>query len=74
MDTATHGLRVKDLHGELGVSKGHASEILRGEAAPSQKLALRIYRRFGVKLGPLVHATKTEIETLERFGAKRVAQ
>jgi transcriptional regulator with XRE-family HTH domain len=70
----TSDLRVKDLHGELGVSKGHASEILSGEAAPSQKLALRIYRRFGVKLGPIAHLSGRDIDTLERLSAKKVSQ
>jgi transcriptional regulator with XRE-family HTH domain len=71
---ASDALRVKDLHAELGISKGHASEILRGETAPSQKLALRIFRRFGVKLGPLAHATAGEIKALEQLAAKQEAQ
>jgi len=60
-------VRVKDLHSELGISKGHASEILSGNAAPSQRLAIKIYRRFGLKLGPIAHATAAEIGTLEKL-------
>lgn len=66
----TQALRVKDLHEGLGVSKGHASEILSGETSPSLKLAIKIFRRFGTKLGPIAGASKIEIDTLEKVGAR----
>jgi len=71
--SAAKPARVKDLHDRLGVAKGHASEILRGKTTPSQKLAIRIYREFGLKLGPLAHASKAEIETMARLHARGTA-
>lgn len=58
----------------LGISRGHASDVASGVKPPSLKLAIRIYRQIGIKLGPIAHATPREINAMEKFGVKRVAQ
>ncbi len=55
------------------MSKSYASEIAAGTKKPSQKLAIRIYRALGVKLGPIADFTAAEINTVEKL-AKRSAQ
>lgn len=50
----------------LGISRPYASQISGGSRKPSLGLALRLYREFGTKIGPLENKTKREIETLER--------
>lgn len=67
-------IRVKDLSDELGISKGHASDILRGETEPSQKLAIRIFRRFGLKLGPIARSSTAEISLLEKILSRGAAE
>lgn len=57
---------------EMGISRSYASEISTGIREPGQELAIKIYRKLGVKLGPIAHATKAEIDMLERLGARRV--
>lgn len=56
----------------LGVSQPYASQISRGVRTPSLRLAIKIYRKIGVKLGPIATASSAEIRTLEKVGAKRV--
>lgn len=68
---AVEKLRGKDLVSQLGISKGHASGVLSGTQTPSLKLAVSIYRSFGVKLGPLAGASIAEIKALERMQARR---
>jgi transcriptional regulator with XRE-family HTH domain len=56
----------------LGVSRSYASEIVNGKRNPSLHLAVKIYRKLGVKLGPIANATPAEISAIERVGAKRL--
>ncbi len=58
----------------LGVSRSYASEIVSGNRSPSVPLAIRIFRKIGVKLGPLVNASEDEINALESVNAKRMAR
>ena len=58
-----------DLKG-IGISSSYASQISRGDRTPSLALALRIFRELGVKLGPLVGASKSEIAALERLAGR----
>lgn len=60
----------KQLRG-IGISQPYASQIARGKRAPGLQTAIRIFRELGVKLGPIAKASKTEIDALERVGAKR---
>jgi hypothetical protein len=48
-----------------GVSASYASQLSRSVRKPSQRLAIRLYRETGVKLGPIANATDDEITALE---------
>lgn len=50
-----------------GISVPYASQILNGLRTPTPALAIRIYRKTGMKLPPIAGATDAEIEVLERF-------
>jgi len=45
----------------IGISRGHASEIARGRA-PSDPMALRIWRETGLKFGRVASLTDDEIK------------
>lgn len=55
------------------LSQPYASQIMGGKRKPGQRLAIKIYRRTGLKLGPITHASDAEIDTLEKV-AHRVTQ
>lgn len=55
----------------MGMTKGYASQISNGKRNPSLPLAVKIYRRLGVKLGPIKNATGREIDALEKVSAKQ---
>lgn len=48
----------------INVSRSYASQLSNGQRKPSQKLAIRIFRETGMKLGPIQDATDDQIETL----------
>lgn len=50
-----------------GISVPYASQLLSGSRTPSRKLAITIWRRAGVKLGPLADATPEELEILAKY-------
>lgn len=50
----------------IGVSSPYASQIASGTRKPSLALAIKIWRRLGVQLGPIEGKTDEEIETLEK--------
>lgn len=54
----------------LGVNKGYASQISRGQRAPSLKLALKLFREGGLKIGPLSDASKSAIASLDKATAE----
>lgn len=54
----------------LGVSKSYSSELASGQREPGLKLAIRIFRGIGVKLGPIKNATDEEIDVLERMASR----
>lgn len=56
-------LKAADLQ-RIGVSKPYAHQIARGHS-PSVKMALRIMRGTGVKLGPIANLTDDQIAVLE---------
>lgn len=62
-------IRPTDLAAKLSVSVAYASQLLSGARVPSLELALRLFDRAGVKLGPLVGATDEEIATLRKLAA-----
>jgi transcriptional regulator with XRE-family HTH domain len=53
-----------------GVSASYASQLSRSVRKPSQRLAIRLYREAGVKLGPIANATDDEISALESLLGK----
>lgn len=65
METPTPSLAAR-LH-EIGVANGYAYDIANGKRAPSQKLAVRIFRSTGLKLGPVADLSDAEIAVLEKM-------
>lgn len=55
----------------LCISRTYATQLRNGRA-PSVAVALRIFRAFGLKMGPIDGASKSEIAALERV-AERAA-
>jgi hypothetical protein len=51
----------------INVSGPYAWQIAHGKRAPSRKLAVRIWREAGLKLGPLAGKTDDEIQVFARF-------
>lgn len=51
----------------INVSGPYAWQIAHGKRAPSKRLAVRIWREAGLKLGPLVGKTDAEILVFARF-------
>lgn len=50
-----------------GISVPYASQLLSGNRAPSQALAISIFRKTGQKLGPLARMSDADIDELERL-------
>lgn len=50
-----------------GVTNGFASLVLRGEKPMPKRVAIRVWRKTGLKLGPIAQATDEEIAVLEKF-------
>lgn len=62
-----HELTPTRLSNAVGISVPYASQILTTARTPARPLALRIYREFGLKLGPIAHLSDEDIETLARI-------
>lgn len=58
---------VADRLKSAGISESYASLIANGHRKPSQPLAIDIYRKTGLKLGPIADATDADIDALERL-------
>lgn len=69
METCRVPLKATPLSVALGISKVHASHVIRGIKVPSKDLAIRIYRATGQKIGPIADASDEDIAVLERFEA-----
>lgn len=69
MEQTRTPLKATPLSVAVGISKVHASHVIRGIKTPSKDLAIRIYRATGEKLGPIAGATDEDIAVLERFEA-----
>lgn len=65
MDSVSPSLAGR-LH-SLGVANGYAYDIANGKRQPSQKLAVRIFRETGLKLGPVAGLSDDEIAVLEKM-------
>lgn len=50
----------------VGVANGYSYDIANGRRKPSTKLALRIFRETGLKLGKLTGLSDADIAVLER--------
>ena len=56
----------------LGLSRSYASQIAHGRRFPGLRLAIRIWRALGLKLGPLAGLDGAAIARLERLRVKRL--
>lgn len=56
-----------ELSRSTGISLPYASQVLSGARTPSRATAIRIWRRTGLKLGPIRLATDADLEVLERL-------
>jgi hypothetical protein len=51
----------------MGVNRSYAWQIANGKRAPSQKLAVRVFRETGLKIGPVEGLSDEEIAVLEKL-------
>jgi transcriptional regulator with XRE-family HTH domain len=63
---APEAIRPTDLAEKLQISTPYASQLLSGARVPKLELALDMFKRSGVKLGPLKGKSDEEIETLRK--------
>lgn len=66
MTSSTEALELARKLREVGISESYASLIANGRRKPSDRLAIRIWREAGIKLGPIASATDDEIEVLAK--------
>lgn len=52
---------------DIGVNRSYAWQIANGKRAPSPKLAVRIFREAGLKLGPIANLSDAEIDGVEKM-------
>lgn len=50
----------------MGIAEGYSYDIANGKRQPSQRLAIRIWRELGEKLGPVRNLPDDVIAALER--------
>ena len=68
------GKRDAEVAAILGVARSYVTHLRNKIRTPSLSMALRIYRQLdGLKLGPLVGASKAEIAALSRVHSRRAA-
>lgn len=60
---------IKQLRG-IGISAPYASQLASGNREPSLYLAIRIYRKLGLRMGPIAKRSDEEIRLLERVTPK----
>lgn len=66
---AERSLTAAGLASRVGCDKSYLSHVLAGRKSLYRPVAIRIFREFGVKLGPIAEASDDEIAALERFAA-----
>lgn len=57
----------KRLRAAADISESYASLLAGGDRTPSDKLAIRIWRETGIKLGRIKDAADSDIEALARL-------
>lgn len=72
MDLAAYreseGLTLKALADRIGVqSEGYVNDIEKGRKPPSPRVAVRILRATGIKMGPITGLSDAEIAVLEKM-------
>ena len=50
----------------IGISQSYASQLSRKKRKPGLRKAIKIFRRIGVKLGPIERSTDGEIDVIEK--------
>lgn len=63
----TNGLTDDALAKRVEVSRPYITKVRRGAQPPSKRVAVRIWRETGVKLGPLAGKSDDEISVFARF-------
>lgn len=71
LEAAQTSLKPTKVAAAVSISVPYASQILAGRRQPSTGVAVRIFREFGVKLGPIANASESDIAALERIEAAR---
>jgi plasmid maintenance system antidote protein VapI len=56
-----------EIAADLGCDPSMVSHVVAGNKPLSRRMAIKLFRERGVRIGPLVNATDEEIDTLERF-------
>lgn len=62
-----NALTPTDLAAKADISVPYASQIIGNKRRPSRKLAIRIYRKVGVKLPPIDKLSDDDIDAIERI-------
>jgi transcriptional regulator with XRE-family HTH domain len=62
----TEPLKPTELADRAGISLPYASQILSGARSPSLTMAIGIFRKTGLKFGPIAQATPEDIEVMAR--------
>lgn len=70
LDPADLALKLRS----IGISESYASLIARAKREPSASLAIDIYRRLDLKLGPIADASDDDIDALERMAGRGKAR
>lgn len=67
-------ISAKELAHAAEVSSGFASLVTRGIKPLPRRLAIKVWRKTGQKLGPIADATDDEIRVLERFDEQAASE
>lgn len=59
-------IKPNELAGKTGISLPYASQLLSGKRTPSPTLAIAIFRKTGLKFGPIAQASEEDIEAMAR--------
>lgn len=60
-------LKPTQLSNLVGISVPYASQIISGARKPARRLAIKIYRHTGFKMGPIANVSDADIDVLERL-------
>lgn len=64
---AAKGFKVAELARLAGCNKSYLHHVMDEKKPLSRRVAIRIYRQTGERVGPIAQATPAEIDVLERL-------